>query len=126
REALEDGDGVPALLEEEVADDLPGGPLAGGVGLVQVRLHPLELPVDIGPCRVGLGLQPGHRRRRHCRILLEVVWRRVYRNAARGDGVGEKETAPATPVRSAADAHRAGRAHTRPTRLRATRINFES
>src|SRR6185436_10337597 len=52
--------------------------------------------------------------------------RRVYRNARAPAGVAGKGTAPATPVRSAADAHRAERAHTRPTRLRATRISLES
>ena len=57
REALEHGHWLPVRIREQMTEDLPGGPLARGVRLVQVRLHALELRSEIRRRRVALLLQ---------------------------------------------------------------------
>src|SRR4029077_5394538 len=57
REALQHGPRLLPLIPQEMAEDLPGGPLSRRVRLVQVRLHPLELLPEIRRRVVALLLQ---------------------------------------------------------------------
>src|SRR3990172_2251707 len=49
--------GLPARLEQEMAEHLSGGPLAGRVGPLEVGPYALELAGQGGPALVGLGLE---------------------------------------------------------------------
>src|SRR6185369_7523028 len=65
REALEDGDGLPSGLEEEVTEHFPRRPLPGPVALVQMRLHAVELRPELRPRLVRDGSELLHLGMRH-------------------------------------------------------------
>src|SRR5438552_777597 len=54
-EGLEEGNGLPAGLEEKVREDLARRPFPGGVGRLHVRAHALELALEMGPALVDAG-----------------------------------------------------------------------
>src|SRR5215471_15863989 len=62
---LQERHGLPALLEQEVAQHLAGGPLARRVGSLRVGLHVRELTAQVRPRRLRLRLEIAHRCRRH-------------------------------------------------------------